>query len=83
MRNMLRKELIGSEIKVIDSKNMANIGIEGRIIDETKNMLMVDTEKGVKKLIKEDIMIKLLKDGITISGKLLASRPEDRIKKKI
>lgn len=83
MRNTLKKELIGSEIKVIDSKNRANIGIDGKIIDETKNMIMLGTKKGVKKLIKEDVTIKLLKEGIIISGKLLVSRPEDRIKKKI
>lgn len=83
MKDILKKELIGSEIKVTWAKNKANIGIEGRIIDETKNMLTIDTEKGLKKLIKKEIRMKLMKEKTTINGELLVGRPEDRIKKKI
>ncbi|PIN86496.1 ribonuclease P protein component 1 [Candidatus Woesearchaeota archaeon CG10_big_fil_rev_8_21_14_0_10_44_13] len=83
MKDTLKKELIGKEIRIVEAKNKTNEGIEGKIIDETKNMITISTKKGSKKLIKEEIRIKLLREKITIDGKLLVGRPEDRIKKKI
>lgn len=75
--------MIGVEIKVTDSKNKADIGIEGKVIDETRDTLMIETKKGVKRMIKDKITIQLKKEKITLKGSLLAGRPEDRIKKKI
>jgi len=69
-------ELIGSKIEVINADNKALVGIKGKIIDETKNMLILDNGK---KLIKTQVTIKI--EGIILNGKKLASRPEDRIKK--
>lgn len=42
----IRQELIGAEIKVIGSENRFNIGICGKVIDETKNMLIIRTKTG-------------------------------------
>ena len=75
-RKLHKSELIGSQLEVIDSKNKSLIGIKGKIIDETKNMFVLDTGK---KLIKSQIKIKIQK--ITLNGKKLAIRPEDRLKK--
>ena len=75
---LLKSELIGLTTTVVDSDNKANIGIKGKIIDETKNMIIVKTEKGIKKLIKEQNKMKF--GDIIIDGKELAARPEERIK---
>jgi len=75
-KNAKKEELIGSKIEVVNADNKSLIGIKGKIIDETKNMLILDTGK---KLIKTQVKIKI--NEITIDGKQLASRPEDRIKK--
>lgn len=53
MKNLEKGELIGLNIEVIKSNNKANIGIKGKVIDETKNMVIVKNEKGIKKLIKK------------------------------
>lgn len=81
MKNILKKELVGTGVKVVDAKNKANIGIEGTIADETRNTLLIETKKGMKKLVKKNITIKLEKEGVKIKGSLLVGRPEDRIKK--
>jgi ribonuclease P protein subunit POP4 len=47
-----REELIGCEIKVISSKNMATMGICGKVVDETKSTLLIDTPDGERRLIK-------------------------------
>ena len=82
IKEVVKYELIGSNLEVIDSKNKSLIGIKGKIIDETKNMLVLDNEK---KLIKSQstFKIKFKNKIIKIKGKLLVGRPEDRLKKKI
>ena len=52
------------------------MGITGTVIDETKNMLILDNGR---KLIKENIFIEM--DGTVIDGKKIVGRPEDRIKR--
>jgi len=55
-------ELIGSVIEVIKSRNPALIGIKGKVIDETKNMIVIeDKNERVKKLIRSQVQIKKIK----------------------
>ena len=73
-----KKELIGSNIEVISSKNKTLIGLKGKVIDETKNTLTIKSDK-TKKIIKSHVTLKI--DNKVVDGKKLSSRPEDRIKK--
>ena len=41
--NIIHHELIGLDTKVVGSTNKSLIGTEGRIIDETKNMVTIRT----------------------------------------
>jgi len=79
----IKQELIGLEIKVDEAKNPSNIGIEGKIVDETQQTLTIKTKKGQKRLIKKNITLTIKSQKIKIKGSLLVGRPEDRIKKKI
>lgn len=74
---MIKNEFIGKRIKVIDAKNPYDVGIEGIVIDETKNTFVIENGKR-KKIIKQNIIIQV--DGIVIDGKKLTKRPEERIK---
>lgn len=86
-REILREELIGTLVKIVDAKNQLNIGIRGVVIDETKNTLTIMTdevtkgERLTKKIIKDRVKILLVKRGVVIDGKLLLGRPHERIKK--
>ncbi len=42
---IIKDELIGRVIEVIDAQNLSLIGIKGTVIDETKNMLIVEVEQ--------------------------------------
>lgn len=75
---LLKSELIGLTTKVVDSENRTNIGIEGKIIDETKNMIMIKTIKGVKKLIKKQNKLRF--GNTVVDGVELVARPEERVK---
>ena len=79
--NILRHELIGLECKITASKNKSQIGIEGKIVDETLKSIVIDG----KKILKKDttFMLKLGGKNVHIDGNFIIARPEDRIKKKI
>jgi len=54
----IRNLIIGSNIKIIDSKNKTLIGLKGKIIDQTKNTIKLETKKGMKKIILSHIKLK-------------------------
>lgn len=81
--NILRHELIGLETKIVKATDK-NYMISGRIIDETKNTISIESDRKIKKLPKNCITLQLKLDDciVNIDGKLLVGRPEERIKKK-
>jgi ribonuclease P protein subunit POP4 len=82
--NILTHELIGLEVKVIEDLNPYNRNIKGTIVDEKKNILIIESDK--KRMIpKENAVLEFSLDGdsIRIDGKTLIGRPEDRVKRKI
>ena len=85
IKDVLKAELIGKEAAIVDAKNRANIGIKGKIIDETKSTFTIRTSEGQKKVIKENITIEVVHHNqkVRIKGKLLATAPEERIKIKV
>ncbi|MEM3463077.1 MAG: ribonuclease P protein component 1 [Candidatus Bathyarchaeia archaeon] len=85
-QNLLRHELMGLEAKVVGSPNGSLIGLEGRIMDETKKTLILNVD-GKRKTVPKDVAILRLKlpDGraVEVDGRKLLGRPEDRIKLKV
>jgi len=84
--NILLHELIGLEATVVESSNRYQVGISGRIIDETMKTLLLETARGRKRVFKAEVKLLVrLPDGVMvlIDGRELVGRPEDRLKKKI
>jgi len=85
-KNVVRHELIGLQVKIEKSSDSTQKGLKGKVIDETYNILKIETKEGREKTIpkKNCIFIFTLpnKTKVQVDGKLLVSRPEDRIKKK-
>jgi ribonuclease P protein subunit POP4 len=85
-KNLVRHELIGLEVEVKKSTNKTQIGIKGRVVDETYNMLVIDTGGKEKKVEKKScVFVFKLPNGkkVEVEGWVLVGRPEDRIKKKL
>jgi ribonuclease P protein subunit POP4 len=94
--NIIHHELIGLDIRVVDSTNSSLNGIEGRIIDETKNMFKVETDDMEKMIPKSSSSFiftissshqtnddkRYLPSNIKVDGRLLLSQPENRIQTK-
>ncbi len=84
-RDILRHELIGLFVEVVDAKNPYLKGIKGRVIDETRNLLIVEKENGKIVKIPKDICVFIFhldKCKVKVLGELLIGRPEERLKKK-
>lgn len=73
-------ELIGQEMEVINSRNKSNLGLKGRIVDETKYTLKIEWQGKIKTLMKKNIKFKLKKTNKMIEGKIITKRSEERIK---
>ncbi|MEM5804390.1 MAG: ribonuclease P protein component 1 [Candidatus Aenigmatarchaeota archaeon] len=85
-KNLVRHELIGLGVKVGRSTNASLAGTSGKVVDETKRMLAVKTQKGVKKVAKRSAeFIFTLPDRtkVRVDGRIIEKRPEDRIKIRI
>lgn len=83
--NIVRHELVGLSVRIVESTNPENVGAEGRVVDETRNTLIIETHKGRKSFVKEQCAFSFeLPSGesVRVDGRVLIARPEDRIKKK-
>ena len=76
---LVKKELIGSCVEIISSKNKTLLGLKGKVVDETKFTLKIQTKDKMKRLIKSQIVLKI--GDYLVKGEKLVGRPEDRIKK--
>lgn len=76
---ILKQELIGAHVRIAHATAKQLIGLEGTIIDETKNTLKIKTTKGVKTILKKGAFLNV--GQLIIDGSFLVGRPEERIKK--
>lgn len=81
-QNFLRHEWIGLEVEIVDSTDPTLRGRKGKVIDETKNTLIIDTGRKTIRVPKNIVTLKfLLPDGeVVVEGKRIVMRPEERIK---
>jgi len=79
--NIASHELIGLDAEVIKCNNVHTVGLCGKIIDETKSMLILSTENGVKKIPKANTQWKFSFDKMEtlVDGNQLTKRPQERI----
>ena len=85
-QNILRHELIGLDVLVARASNPGHVGVSGRIIDETKNTLVILTGRGETRIPKRFSVFRIrLPDGTTveIDGSSLETQPERRISMRI
>ncbi len=81
-RNVVSHELTGLHVLVVDAYNPLHTTICGQIIDETRNLLVILTRGGVKRVQKVGTVFRFtLPDGarVDVMGKVLAVQPERRI----
>jgi ribonuclease P protein subunit POP4 len=85
-KNLIRHELIGLRVEITNSSNKFHNGIKGLVVDETKNLLIIETKNKIKKIQKkETTFIFTIPNNkkIKVNGSIITKRPEDRVKLKV
>jgi len=84
--NLARHELIGLAVLVEDSTDPGQVRLTGRVVDETRNMLLIDTQCGTKRIAKANTSLVFTLPGgqrVRVAGSVLISQPENRITKRM
>ena len=79
--NITSHEFIGMHAEITNSTNKQIIGLNGRIIDETKSMFTINTKKGTKMIAKSNNSWRFSIDNrnVVVEGSKITKRPFDRI----
>jgi ribonuclease P protein subunit POP4 len=79
--NITSHEFIGLDTEITQSTNPQIVGLNGRIIYETKSMFTINTDKGVKSIAKSQNSWKfsIENQDVVVEGTKIAKRPFDRI----
>jgi ribonuclease P protein subunit POP4 len=78
--NVIHAEWVGKHAKIINASNKSLEGLEGTVVDETRNTVIIETEKGVKRVQKHKTVFEI--DGQEVMGDEVLAAPEERIKLK-
>ena len=84
--DIIRSEFIGTHAKISRSSHRGNIGISGKILDETRSTFKILDEGKTKTIVKSDNVFHFkFHDGtvVEIEGRILVGKPENRLKKMI
>ena len=74
---------IGKKLNIVNATTSSLEGLSGNIVDETKNIFVIETKSGIKKIMKSNIEFTINDSKEIIDGKLIMKKPEDRLKIKI
>jgi len=82
LKDVLKIGLIGTQIEVVKAENKGLVGLKGKVIDESKNMIKIESHGKEKTLAKEQVVLHIYKDNrvYEVPGKMLVGRVEERIK---
>jgi len=83
---IVQQEFIGLNAKVVKSSQPGYVGMEGEVLDETRNTLTILHKNKKKIVIKNTVIFNFtMPDGtiVEIDGKTIVGRPENRIKKRV
>jgi len=72
-------DLIGQNITITSSKNNEVVGINGKVIMETKNMIILDTENGQKNIPKNICQLNNSDGIIETDSSKISKRPHERL----
>ena len=82
MTNSIHMPFLARNISIIDSVDPTLIGIKGKILEETRRTIIVQTKNGEKTFAKDVIQFTLDSEINVIDGATVTQRPEDRINRK-
>jgi ribonuclease P protein subunit POP4 len=80
--NLRKHELIGLRVEVVGARDPSQAHLQGRVVDETRNMLILDVLGEEKRIPKHGSRFRFdVPGGFEVDGDEIRYRPEDRVKK--
>lgn len=80
--NLRKHELIGLHVEVVGATDPSQEHLEGRVVDETRNLLIVEVQGAEKRIPKHGSRFRFdVPGGFEVDGDEIRYRPEDRVKK--
>ena len=73
-------QLIGQKALIVKAANKGLEGIQGVIVDETRNTIGIETDGKVRKVLKKEVRLQISSQ--EIEGKDLIGTMSERLKKK-
>ncbi len=84
-RNLPYHELIGLEVIVKEHTDPTLRGLSGRVVDETRNTLVIESVDGRERIVPKHGGVFVFKLGarerVELAGTSIEGRPEDRLKR--
>ncbi len=62
-RKIIFGTLIGYYVEIIESSNRNYIGIRGKVVDETRNTLVIKSDEGLRRVGKKGCIFKVIRAG--------------------
>lgn len=80
--NLRKHELIGLQVSVLRAEDPGQVNVSGLVVDETRNMLVVESGGREKHIPKQGSRFRFeIQGGLEVDGDEIRYRPEDRVKK--
>jgi len=81
--NIIQHEFIGIDIVILDSPCKEQIGVQGSVVDETKNILVIETKEKKMKIPKSNTIFRFRvnDENVIVPGNMINVRSEDRTKR--
>ena len=84
-RNLPYHELIGLEVIVKEHVDPTLRGLSGRVVDETRNTLVIESVDGRERIVSKHGGVFVFelgaREGVELAGTSIEGRPEDRLKR--
>jgi len=82
-KNIVLHELIGLGVEVVESSDREQVGLKGKVVNETKNLLYIETQGSIKMLVKKISTFKFSKGRkrFVVKGIEINFRPSERTEK--
>ena len=75
-------ELIGLQVEVVGATDNSQVGIKGRVVDETMKMLIIEQDGKEKMVQKKGSTFRFdIQGGLSVKGEEILFKPEERIKR--
>ena len=59
MKKEIIGKLIGSFVRIVEAGNKSLLNLEGKVIDETRNTIKIQTKNKLKTIIKNQVKIQI------------------------